>query len=99
MIRRPPRSTQSRSSAASDVYKRQKGHRLASGRTRKEIRPLPGSDVHDGGYNGVTRRGDGEELGPLFRRAAQRNRTPATFGVPAHRNVIFEKTCLAIDLE
>src|SRR5450756_3107549 len=26
MIRRPPRSTQSRSSAASDVYKRQVGH-------------------------------------------------------------------------
>src|SRR5680860_565196 len=26
MIRRPPRSTQSRSSAASDVYKRQPGH-------------------------------------------------------------------------
>src|SRR5450756_2341387 len=26
MIRRPPRSTQSRSSAASDVYKRQGGH-------------------------------------------------------------------------
>src|SRR5450756_2714735 len=29
MIRRPPRSTQSRSSAASDVYKRQFGHRVA----------------------------------------------------------------------
>ena len=29
MIRRPPRSTQSRSSAASDVYKRQLVHRLA----------------------------------------------------------------------
>src|SRR5450756_3137897 len=28
MIRRPPRSTQSRSSAASDVYKRQTGDRL-----------------------------------------------------------------------
>src|SRR5680860_1141294 len=28
MIRRPPRSTQSRSSAASDVYKRQVGARL-----------------------------------------------------------------------
>src|SRR5680860_42958 len=27
MIRRPPRSTQSRSSAASDVYKRQPAHR------------------------------------------------------------------------
>src|SRR5450756_1673005 len=29
MIRRPPRSTQSRSSAASDVYKRQVEHRIA----------------------------------------------------------------------
>src|SRR5450756_2370127 len=29
MIRRPPRSTQSRSSAASDVYKRQVQHRAA----------------------------------------------------------------------
>src|SRR5450756_931699 len=29
MIRRPPRSTQSRSSAASDVYKRQVQHRVA----------------------------------------------------------------------
>src|SRR5450756_147422 len=32
MIRRPPRSTQSRSSAASDVYKRQPGSRPASRR-------------------------------------------------------------------
>src|SRR5450756_1075078 len=31
MIRRPPRSTQSRSSAASDVYKRQLGSRLGDG--------------------------------------------------------------------
>src|SRR5450756_190307 len=32
MIRRPPRSTQSRSSAASDVYKRQASHRRLDGR-------------------------------------------------------------------
>src|SRR5450756_3169398 len=31
MIRRPPRSTQSRSSAASDVYKRQAMYRSATG--------------------------------------------------------------------
>src|SRR5450756_3256862 len=31
MIRRPPRSTQSRSSAASDVYKRQPLHRAVRG--------------------------------------------------------------------
>src|SRR5450756_1508245 len=36
MIRRPPRSTQSRSSAASDVYKRQQaGGRPAGERTRQ----------------------------------------------------------------
>src|SRR5680860_1347533 len=32
MIRRPPRSTQSRSSAASDVYKRQRGTQVMIGR-------------------------------------------------------------------
>ena len=32
MIRRPPRSTLDRSSAASDVYKRQVGHEIGSGR-------------------------------------------------------------------
>src|SRR5680860_1678634 len=39
MIRRPPRSTQSRSSAASDVYKRQ-GHRRQWWRVGKR-HPLP----------------------------------------------------------
>src|SRR5450756_2432549 len=34
MIRRPPRSTQSRSSAASDVYKRQEEERAAKGYDR-----------------------------------------------------------------
>eukprot|EP01017_Pseudomicrothorax_dubius_P040867 TRINITY_DN6476_c0_g1_i1.p1 TRINITY_DN6476_c0_g1~~TRINITY_DN6476_c0_g1_i1.p1 ORF type:complete len:223 (-),score=37.09 TRINITY_DN6476_c0_g1_i1:142-810(-) len=37
MIRRPPRSTQSRSSAASDVYKRQYQRRVHGRRIRKEI--------------------------------------------------------------
>src|SRR5659263_274550 len=37
MIRRPPRSTQSRSSAASDVYKRQ----LPALRRRAALRPVP----------------------------------------------------------
>src|SRR5450756_694001 len=51
MIRRPPRSTQSRSSAASDVYKRQVPHRLVTGEavmtylrppafTRRVVNPL-----------------------------------------------------------
>src|SRR5450756_3140044 len=41
MIRRPPRSTQSRSSAASDVYKRQLHDRTAGRqhRPRRELRP------------------------------------------------------------
>src|SRR5450756_658812 len=40
MIRRPPRSTQSRSSAASDVYKRQPQERV-TGTSRRRRRPLP----------------------------------------------------------
>src|SRR5450756_2638116 len=36
MIRRPPRSTQSRSSAASDVYKRQELHVHLEGTIRRE---------------------------------------------------------------
>src|SRR5450756_2937510 len=38
MIRRPPRSTQSRSSAASDVYKRQTSIRKASFARNKGVR-------------------------------------------------------------
>src|SRR5450756_3170512 len=37
MIRRPPRSTQSRSSAASDVYKRQQCYLSRSQRPRREV--------------------------------------------------------------
>src|SRR5450756_1939991 len=41
MIRRPPRSTQSRSSAASDVYKRQGVRRAARNRgVRSEVKTL-----------------------------------------------------------
>src|SRR5680860_1924896 len=42
MIRRPPRSTQSRSSAASDVYKRQTSNWV-------NITPLPGRWTDPGG--------------------------------------------------
>src|SRR5450756_3160797 len=49
MIRRPPRSTQSRSSAASDVYKRQepdvpqqRGRHAGHGRGRRAVQPLAG---------------------------------------------------------
>src|SRR5450756_1210275 len=43
MIRRPPRSTQSRSSAASDVYKRQVDQRLAE----QPATNRPGRDLHE----------------------------------------------------
>ena len=47
MIRRPPRSTQSRSSAASDVYKRQvAGPRLASLRDRTRSRGRSSRHIH-----------------------------------------------------
>ena len=45
MTRRPPRSTQSRSSAASDVYKRQ-GYRLQAKTLRLEGDWKPGAQVH-----------------------------------------------------
>eukprot|EP00657_Telonema_sp_P-1_P007131 TRINITY_DN26774_c0_g1_i1.p1 TRINITY_DN26774_c0_g1~~TRINITY_DN26774_c0_g1_i1.p1 ORF type:complete len:127 (-),score=18.48 TRINITY_DN26774_c0_g1_i1:97-477(-) len=42
MIRRPPRSTQSRSSAASDVYKRQaQGNRATYRQARRQLRTTP----------------------------------------------------------
>src|SRR5450756_3258696 len=50
MIRRPPRSTQSRSSAASDVYKRQAGTlgevRVARHMVRVEMRLDDVGDLH-----------------------------------------------------
>src|SRR5680860_844510 len=46
MIRRPPRSTQSRSSAASDVYKRQRGAIFKYGSYVNEQRAIP--DFRDG---------------------------------------------------
>ena len=45
MIRRPPRSTLDRSSAASDVYKRQ----LQSGTLEREQQEDPGHDDRHGG--------------------------------------------------
>src|SRR5450756_3224071 len=60
MIRRPPRSTQSRSSAASDVYKRQHHTRLLDGpgldqRLRRFLAGDLGSDEvrDDGGHGAV----------------------------------------------
>ena len=42
MIRRPPRSTQSRSSAASDVYKRQNIDRKITAEALDMVRDMPG---------------------------------------------------------
>ena len=48
MIRRPPRSTLDRSSAASDVYKRQADNRPAAG-ARRGCRPDPAARPHGPG--------------------------------------------------
>ena len=54
MIRRPPRSTQSRSSAASDVYKRQESALKAREDRKKQVNTVikemklrPKIDAHD----------------------------------------------------
>src|SRR5450756_1990489 len=52
MIRRPPRSTQSRSSAASDVYKRQAWYRDLIALRRRE------PDLASGARDGVVRHAD-----------------------------------------
>src|SRR5450756_1308383 len=55
MIRRPPRSTQSRSSAASDVYKRQ-ALRLAAVRAEEVLGLNPGSPLgHGAAVDGLAR--------------------------------------------
>ena len=46
MIRRPPRSTQSRSSAASDVYKRQAPQRLPNQNISEETKEKIHEDKH-----------------------------------------------------
>src|SRR5450756_193916 len=49
MIRRPPRSTQSRSSAASDVYKRQVHHLTEAYRSRPRPSSTPGAKASTNG--------------------------------------------------
>ena len=60
MIRRPPRSTLDRSSAASDVYKRQVHHRTTPGRpgqgaerqhTAQAGQAAAAQEVHQNGFN------------------------------------------------
>src|SRR5680860_1735544 len=50
MIRRPPRSTQSRSSAASDVYKRQLGEGAGHGLAGDGAGPVQVGPVQDGWF-------------------------------------------------
>src|SRR5450756_3120292 len=79
MIRRPPRSTQSRSSAASDVYKRQ---HLAIGRERVGVADLPGAqrlarqpEFAAGGEDGDPRAaGDGDAVAAYRRQQADLGR-------------------------
>src|SRR5450756_2763839 len=65
MIRRPPRSTQSRSSAASDVYKRQVQH-ARGGDVRRDVAGAPGEAVVD---EGVAQRAQVDEVRALRYRA------------------------------
>src|SRR5680860_1914545 len=53
MIRRPPRSTQSRSSAASDVYKRQIQPRMVKPPAREGEPPRQGEEGHTMVYSAV----------------------------------------------
>src|SRR5665213_3376683 len=84
MIRRPPRSTQSRSSAASDVYKRQIPHRFAWPSARWGSVPI------EGGVAAAYKReieadddpdGKREELEQFFHKVGSPLRTAERFGV------------------
>src|SRR5664280_3707485 len=66
MIRRPPRSTLSSSSAASDVYKRQVDHRRALGPVRR-VRRVVGPAPHRHGDDLVRRALLGPRRGPPSR--------------------------------
>src|SRR5450756_3247238 len=83
MIRRPPRSTQSRSSAASDVYKRQRyGHPIAT--------PRP---VKDAGLQGEPQRG-GVVLVELGRFLAVQRQALKEVHALTHVLVRVVRTCL-----
>src|SRR5450756_546940 len=56
MIRRPPRSTQSRSSAASDVYKRQVELEVIPAALEYGLGIIPWSPLHGGLLGGVLRK-------------------------------------------
>eukprot|EP00657_Telonema_sp_P-1_P003706 TRINITY_DN1872_c0_g1_i2.p1 TRINITY_DN1872_c0_g1~~TRINITY_DN1872_c0_g1_i2.p1 ORF type:complete len:160 (+),score=66.90 TRINITY_DN1872_c0_g1_i2:137-616(+) len=75
MIRRPPRSTQSRSSAASDVYKRQ-AFNLLWKRAYKNVSELLGGVVYEdpwlaGGHNGLSNAEDPNKPGDPYPRVLE----------------------------
>src|SRR5450756_1840688 len=65
MIRRPPRSTQSRSSAASDVYKRQKGQIATDGSTVELFDFRSSSTTLHEAVAGATSAGEGHAGGDV----------------------------------
>src|SRR5450756_1448223 len=86
MIRRPPRSTQSRSSAASDVYKRQQSALPNSADSRRSRRNLSCSRHKAAGISSSNERGAGG--------IGNHSRPPAWYGAgkrcgfPHHRRVL-----------
>src|SRR5450756_3105535 len=77
MIRRPPRSTQSRSSAASDVYKRQEAEHHHPG--DPEEQDVVAGDEH-------ARRVEGAQVGGIVR-PAERGERPQAGGEPGVEDV------------
>src|SRR5674536_38991 len=82
MIRRPPRSTLSSSSAASDVYKRQPHHRFLIGLHLTQVEALEAAVAHVEGHLGDT-------LGP-FRSAVTLLTTMPGLGETAARVLVAE---------
>src|SRR5680860_1867126 len=66
MIRRPPRSTQSRSSAASDVYKRQVTVSLLT-KTTPFATPFPGGSLEASALTHASQRGLLARRSPLLK--------------------------------
>src|SRR5680860_746400 len=81
MIQRPPRSTQSRSSAASDVYKRQKDQdgTLIAVLNASQREAGDGDDTSEDGWP------DGAEASASAELVLEEHRTPALVGVLARK--------------
>mgnify|MGYP003379475553 CR=1 FL=1 len=83
MIRRPPRSTLDRSSAASDVYKRQQGMCLDKGYDYQEVRDI----LAEFGFTAHIR-SRGEEAKELAQEAGKRARPVSYTHLRAHETVL-----------